>query len=383
LFWIAAGIIIGAYITGVQANGTFNPLKWNWGATWGQIALGAAFGAISGGAAAAAGKMAATFAASSLGIHGGVLGGAIGGLGTAVIFGESIGRSIVRGMISGAIGGAVIGGAVGGIQQGIVNAKPGAIKGNIWTGKAIAPGRGPWALNNAPKIASKTPTVGKAIPKVGKLTVGEMTGEFERTVGYKIDPQTEQFEAIKRFDNSNILSNTSRQLQAKFKHAGDFGVTGNYSKANASNFSSSINQHINSSSVRIINGTYRGQPVIHYINPNTGLNVISNSSGQFISAWKLNPEQLQNILKHGGLDMKANNENRNIVITFSEEEALVLLEWLHNFNKEDVPNLFQDQAEERILFDLEAELEKVVSIIFDSDYQEILSKARQKIRDEE
>ncbi len=81
--------------------------------------------------------------------------------------------------------------------------------------------------------------------------------------------------------------------------------------------------------------------------------------------------------------MKANNENKNIAITFSEEEALVLLEWLRNFNEEERPTLFQDQAEQRVLWDMEAELEKVVSATFDNNYQEILSKARQKIRDEE
>jgi RHS repeat-associated protein len=101
--------------------------------------------------------------------------------------------------------------------------------------------------------------------------------------------------------SSNVLLNTSRQLQAKFKHAGDFGVVGNYSKANAGKFSSAINQHINSAGVQTINGTYRGQSVIHYLNPNTGINVISSPSGQFISGWKLNPAQLKNVLKHGGL----------------------------------------------------------------------------------
>ena len=101
--------------------------------------------------------------------------------------------------------------------------------------------------------------------------------------------------------SSNVLLNTSRQLQAKFKHAGDFGVVGNYSKANAGKFGSAINQHINSAGVQTINGTYKGQSVIHYLNPNTGLNVISSPSGQFISGWKLNPAQLQNVLKHGGL----------------------------------------------------------------------------------
>lgn len=111
----------------------------------------------------------------------------------------------------------------------------------------------------------------------------------------------ERLEANAAKGGSNILLNTSRQLQAKFKHAGDFGVIGNYSKANAGKFSSAINQHINSAGVQAINGTYRGQSVIHYLNPNTGLNVISSPSGQFISGWKLNPAQLQNVLKHGGL----------------------------------------------------------------------------------
>jgi hypothetical protein len=101
--------------------------------------------------------------------------------------------------------------------------------------------------------------------------------------------------------SSRILNTTTKQLQAKFKHAADFGVTGNWNKAAAGRFNSAINQHINSAGVKTINGTYRGQSVIHTVNPNTGLNVISSPSGQFISGWKLNPAQLQNVLKHGGL----------------------------------------------------------------------------------
>lgn len=81
--------------------------------------------------------------------------------------------------------------------------------------------------------------------------------------------------------------------------------------------------------------------------------------------------------------MEANNKNRNITITLSEDEALVLLEWLHNFNEEERPILFQDQSEERILFDLEAELEKVISGTFADDYKNILLEARERIRDKE
>ncbi len=34
--WIAVGAVIGGYLTGVKANGSWNPVKWNWGATWGK-----------------------------------------------------------------------------------------------------------------------------------------------------------------------------------------------------------------------------------------------------------------------------------------------------------------------------------------------------------
>ena len=80
--------------------------------------------------------------------------------------------------------------------------------------------------------------------------------------------------------------------------------------------------------------------------------------------------------------MKAESKNNMVLITFNEEEALVLFEWLHQLNKEKRYNLFHDQAEERILFDIEAELEMLLPIIFDTNYQEQLAIARNSIRDD-
>lgn len=99
-------------------------------------------------------------------------------------------------------------------------------------------------------------------------------------------------------NSSNILLNTSRQLQAKFKHARDFGVVGNYSKANAAKFSSALNQHINASGTQVIQGVYRNasNPVTFYLNPQTGLNVIASPAGQFISGAALSTAQVQGIL---------------------------------------------------------------------------------------
>lgn len=99
--------------------------------------------------------------------------------------------------------------------------------------------------------------------------------------------------------SSAVLLNTAKQLQAKFKHAIDFGVKGNYSKATAAQFSASLNQHINAA--RVIQGTYKGQAVIHYLNPTTSVNVITKATGEFISGWKLGAGQLQGVLKNGTL----------------------------------------------------------------------------------
>jgi hypothetical protein len=81
--------------------------------------------------------------------------------------------------------------------------------------------------------------------------------------------------------------------------------------------------------------------------------------------------------------MESTKVNKGVSLNLSDDEALVLLEWLSKFNEEEHTLLFQDQAEQRVLFDLEAELEKVVSTTFEEDYRDILSKARKRIRDEE
>lgn len=100
---------------------------------------------------------------------------------------------------------------------------------------------------------------------------------------------------------SKVLLRTERQIQAKFKHAGDFGVTGSFSKANATKFSQAIHVHINSPGVRQIAGTYHKAAVTHYVDPSSGLNVMADPVGNFISGWKLSADQLRNVLQHGGL----------------------------------------------------------------------------------
>ncbi len=98
------------------------------------------------------------------------------------------------------------------------------------------------------------------------------------------------------------LTTTPRQLQAKFKHAKAFGVEGNYSAKTAAEFEKALRHHIysNPNTQRIV-GTFRGKDVIHYVDSKTTLNVMTEENGAMKRAWKLEPDQLRNVLTRGTL----------------------------------------------------------------------------------
>jgi hypothetical protein len=75
-------------------------------------------------------------------------------------------------------------------------------------------------------------------------------------------------------------------------------------------------------------------------------------------------------------------ENKNINIELTKEEAIVLFEFLGRFNENDNLDRFEDQAEQKVLWDIECVLEKELSEPFRADYKVIVSKAREKVRDE-
>ena len=94
---------------------------------------------------------------------------------------------------------------------------------------------------------------------------------------------------------------TTKQLQKKFKHAADFGITGNYSLANADLFQQAIKLHVRNPNTKIIKGIYRGKTVTHFYNPSTGLNVVRDTKDYFVSGWKLNHPQILHLINTGKL----------------------------------------------------------------------------------
>lgn len=102
--------------------------------------------------------------------------------------------------------------------------------------------------------------------------------------------------------SSRVLFRTNRSLQKFFdKHGDDFGLAGNWNKGRGAGASRVIHQHVNSPGVQQIPGRYLGEQVTHHLDPRTGLNVIEDAAGNFISGWRLGREQLQSVVETGRL----------------------------------------------------------------------------------
>ncbi len=64
-------------------------------------------------------------------------------------------------------------------------------------------------------------------------------------------------------------------------------------------------------------------------------------------------------------------------VTLTADEALVLSDWLSRH--EELGDLPVDDAEQRVLWDLGAALESVVTEAFDPDYAELLAAAKGRL----
>ena len=110
--------------------------------------------------------------------------------------------------------------------------------------------------------------------------------------------------SIRKFviDNpSRLITFTARQLQKKFKHASVLGIEGNYNKENAQKFRGAIRAFVEDPEVQQIVGTFRRDPVIHYLKESTLIDVMTETDGAFISVWELDDAQCENLIERGSL----------------------------------------------------------------------------------
>ena len=76
-------------------------------------------------------------------------------------------------------------------------------------------------------------------------------------------------------------------------------------------------------------------------------------------------------------------EKKEISLKLTKDEALILFEFVSRFNENDNKEIFNDQAEEKIFWVIEGQLEKILVEPFIPNYQNIIQEARSRIRDVE
>ena len=75
--------------------------------------------------------------------------------------------------------------------------------------------------------------------------------------------------------------------------------------------------------------------------------------------------------------------SKEVLITLNKDQALVLFEFVARFNERNYKELFEDQAEQKMMWLIQGQLEKVLVEPFMPNYKDIVKEARNKIRDNE
>ena len=78
--------------------------------------------------------------------------------------------------------------------------------------------------------------------------------------------------------------------------------------------------------------------------------------------------------------VQRDDDRERVTLSLSADEALVLLEWLLRESESERLS-FEDQAEQRVLWDVEAMLEAQVVEVLQPDYDARLARARARVRD--
>ena len=262
---LVAGVIGGGFNIWQNRKEIFtgSGIKWGKLAYAGVVGAGAAIAGVAAAPAAIIGGTALATAGSyaAAGAIGGAVGGGLQGFGNAFVFRSSndLGQDLISGTFKGAVGGAIAGGVLGGLTGFAAH----------WASHAAGGGG----------IVGSKPGVGVDDPNFAVT--------FEEPI--TVVPKT----------SSDFVNAPRKIWQAKFKHAVDFGVEGNWnSTSQLKAFRSAVNHHINANGTQVVHGAYRNAAtkVRFHINPNSGLTVVSNLHGRFMTGFRASPAQVSNIL---------------------------------------------------------------------------------------
>jgi hypothetical protein len=99
-----------------------------------------------------------------------------------------------------------------------------------------------------------------------------------------------------------LVTVADRQAQKKFKHALAFGVEGPYGRQNAERFKRAVATHASHPTTEVIEGVlvrgFRagGVSARFFLNRETRLVVVASLTGEFVTGFRLSPQQMHNLL---------------------------------------------------------------------------------------
>jgi Colicin D len=100
------------------------------------------------------------------------------------------------------------------------------------------------------------------------------------------------------------MSFTDRQLQHELdRHPLDFGNFGTNSPGSRLDYLSSLVDHIDSPATTRIEGKFRDDAAVHYLDPQTGLNVVTNLYSGFRAEYRLTAAQIKRVVATGELGL--------------------------------------------------------------------------------
>lgn len=123
-----------------------------------------------------------------------------------------------------------------------------------------------------------------------------------KSLGRKAKPEEPKAGPAVQTSPGTPMTTTRAQLEKKFDlHAADFGVTAPRGRSGFEAFEDAVQKLVNDPATLHIEGLYRGNPALLNFNANSGLAVIQKPSGEFVSGWRLDSEQIMNVLERGRL----------------------------------------------------------------------------------
>lgn len=170
-----------------------------------------------------------------------------------------------------------------------------------------------WLKGKTPAEQDQILGKGKAdLWRRGVITFSDMLDQSGRPLTLEeLRAKTDPNHIVKYVDTRAVsgVKFTLSQLQKKYKHAEDFGLSSSYSKLNAKKYQEAIIAHLNDVNTRQF-GTYlySKQSKVYY-NDTTGMVVVLNVKGDFITAFipsdvnefGIKTNQLTNFLNNGAL----------------------------------------------------------------------------------